>query len=899
MRSLFSIATLLIIAIAAQAAKLEGVVKDASGAVIAGASVQAKGPSALQTTTDDHGHFQFDPVDAGSWTITVEHAGFAPATASITLAAADARELNFELKIAEVQTEVEVAGKRSSLANSDPNYVALRNALPSEAWHTENIQLTRDLATITLRTGQIVFLPPVLNRICAAVFVGDGRLQLKAALEIESANIRKITGNPEIDEEFTSAILYFTDATADEIKKQSRTMEINTAAANALKDFRSRVRHQPEHPRSMIESLLTGADTVNIEADMLGELYNPAQGPSFRAYIHGKKLGDLRFLDIPQGAMPQLPSPEEIGLISFDPVGEHDAILYLSHRLEEWKQDKANNAENKRTVVAQHYRIETAIGRNNHLASIADVHFSDAVDGARVIHFGLLPALRVTRVMLDNHEIPYIQEARREDGSFYVIMPQPMNKDAAYQLRIEYEGDHVISSEGAGNFSVDARESWYPVLNAFLDRATYDLVFKVPKAYTVVSVGRQVSDNKEGDSAVTEWVSDIPLAVAGFNYGYFKKKQVVDSVTKYTVESYATSEVPDYLHNAAEHQNLTPAALADRAIVDGQNSIRLFEHWFGDCPYGRIAITQQPSWQYGQSWPSLVYLPLFAFFDATQRYLLMGSNEFRYHNFIEEVTPHEISHQWWGHMVGWASYRDQWLSEGFAEFSAGLFVEQTEKKEELDHFWKRLQEEITNKNQYGISANEAGPLWMGLRLDSYRSPGAYNRLVYPKGAYILQMLRMLMREDKTGDEDFITMMKDYVQTHLHRNATTESFANVVDKHMKPVLDMQGNHRIDWFFRDWIYSTEMPRYKLEYSFSNQGGKTQFTGKLTQSDVSQNFMMRVPIYFEIDGKIIRAGYIAMHGSTTSNEVKITLPKKPKRVLIAPFHDVLASEISIKEV
>ena len=30
---------------------------------------------------------------------------------------------------------------------------------------------------------------------------------------------------------------------------------------------------------------------------------------------------------------------------------------------------------------------------------------------------------------------------------------------------------------------------------------------------------------------------------------------------------------------------------------------------------------------------------------------------------------------------------------------------------------------------------------MGLRLNTFHSPGAYNRLVYPKGAYILQMLR--------------------------------------------------------------------------------------------------------------------------------------------------------------
>ena len=103
-------------------------------------------------------------------------------------------------------------------------------------------------------------------------------------------------------------------------------------------------------------------------------------------------------------------------------------------------------------------------------------------------------------------------------------MPQAMRREASYKLRIEYEGDHVITSQGNGNFAVGARTSWYPSLNTFLDRATYELIFKVPKSYTVVSIGKLVKESKEEDFAVSEWKSDVPLAVAGFNYGLFKKE---------------------------------------------------------------------------------------------------------------------------------------------------------------------------------------------------------------------------------------------------------------------------------------------------------------------------------------------------------------------------------------
>ncbi len=119
---------------------------------------------------------------------------------------------------------------------------------------------------------------------------------------------------------------------------------------------------------------------------------------------------------------------------------------------------------------------------------------------------------------------------------------------------------------------------------------------------------------------------------------------------------------------------LTPSSVAQNTLVDAQNSIRVFEHWFGKVPYGRIAITQQPQFNFGQSWPSLVYLPVSAFLDSTQRWLLMGTSAFNFANFVDELTPHEVAHQWWGHAVGWASYHDQWLSEGFADYSAALFL---------------------------------------------------------------------------------------------------------------------------------------------------------------------------------------------------------------------------------
>jgi len=442
---------------------------------------------------------------------------------------------------------------------------------------------------------------------------------------------------------------------------------------------------------------------------------------------------------------------------------------------------------------------------------------------------------------------------------------------------------------------VGARTSWYPSVNAFGDRSTFDLTFKVPHQYTLVGVGKLVKEWREEDFAASQWTSDIPLAVAGFNYGIFKKKQRTDDATKYEIEGYATSEMPAYLQHA--QFAMTPSHLSENAMIDAENAIRLYSQYFGEAPYGRIAITQQPQFNFGQSWPTLVYLPISAFLDSTQRWMLMGQQAFRFADFIQEVTPHEVSHQWWGHMVGWATYHDQWLSEGFADFSAGLFLQFIEKTpDKYLKYWDNARKTILEKNQFGMNANGAGPLWMGLRLNTHKTPGAYNRLVYPKGGYIVHMLRSMMRDPKTHDANFIAMMKDFVHTHYNQNASTADFQQIVEKHMTPAMNLDGNGRMDWFFNEWVFGTEVPGYRLDYSLAEEGGKVVLKGMVEQTGVPATFKMLVPLYLDFTGKPAMVGQIALAGSVKSKEFRITLPQRPKRVLLCAEHDVLASEVVV---
>ena len=886
-------AALALLPASASAATISGSVKDPSGAPVAGVAVfirsmpAAGAPRTVQT--DAAGTFRAADLLPGHYLVHISRPGFDTFEADVTADEGKDAAIEIRLKVTELKQEIEVPGGRRAIL--DPVYRSLRDAGVGDGFTVENIVLHRDNGTITLKNGTLALTAPVMGRDTTAVFTGEGELSFMPALFVERDHLKIMTDQESVHETFDRAMFCFTDDTGKEIRAQAKAHAADPKLADTLRDFRRHIRTRPENARSYLDYQLS---TENVEADITADLYNPSQPGFFSAYLHGRKHSDLRFDVRPRGMMPDL-APEEVGLVNLDPGGDQEGIWYLAHLKSEMDQGKASSSQDLRVVGAERYRIETVIAKNDHFTATAEIHFRAVTNGDRVIKFGLLPSLRVTRVSSGGRDVPFVQEGRNLDGSFFVVMPQPMPRGSRHDLTVEYQGDKVVRNAGGGNFSVGARTSWYPSLNTFRDHTLYHLVFKVPKDYTLVSVGKLVKEWKEEGFACTEWESDIPMAVAGFNYGLFKKKQLTDSQTGIVVEGYAASEAPAYLKGAESVGavgSMAPSNLLERAMTEAQNSERVFNAWFGKSEFPRIAITQQPQFNFGQSWPTLVYLPMAAFLDSTQRWQLMQHISSRLSEFVDEVTAHEVSHQWWGHEVGWSSYHDQWLSEGFAFFSAGLYLQLTEKDQsKYLAYWQHARELLSQKNNFGRRPGDAGPVWMGLRLNSEKNAGAYNAVVYRKGGYVLHMLRQLMWDLKEGDRPFIAMMKDFVDTHRNGNASTEDFQRVAEKHMRPNMNLMGDGKLNWFFSEWVYGTALPKYKFEYTVTpDADGKWLLNGSLTQSEVPDNFVMQVPLYVDFDGQPRRLGQVRITGNTTVGDLKVKLPAKPKKVSINAFHDVL---------
>jgi hypothetical protein len=616
------------------------------------------------------------------------------------------------------------------------------------------------------------------------------------------------------------------------------------------------------------------------------------------AAIHTRKYPHLSFVFDPRGA--EIVAPEEVELMNWNDWGESIPLAF--HRAGEYANGAPNSNEANSPYRILNEDLDISIEKNGFLSGIATVQLRAEQDGVAVVPLDLYPTLRVSRAeTVTGDALDFVQERKEDDPDFGVVLAKPLKKGESTSIRVTYSGKDVVMNEGGANYYPVARESWYPNAASGLGNyAMYRMVFHVPKGLELIATGTKVSESGEGKMTTTEWKTDVPLAVVGFNLGHFTMKEATvpgklgDNLT---IDAYANTTLPDNLEHMSGgvlgSLNTTP--MLPVQLSQGEVAAQLYTNYFGELPFSRVALTQQYACNYGQSWPMLVYLPICGFLDKTQQHFMGLSPENMY---WKVVTPHEVAHQWWGQTVGFRSYRDQWMSEGFANTSASIFLQVTRAKpDDFREFWKEQRKLITEKNAQGFRPIDVGPVTMGIRLSTEKTGwDIYQNLVYPKGAYILHMIRMMMWSSHDKDDRFRATMHDFLNTYRLRAATTEDFKAVVEKHMSPQMNLDNNQRMDWFFNQYVYGTDLPSYHFESQVTPNAEGSSIHFKLTQSGVPPTFKMPVPIYLEMaDGTVLHLGRVAIVGSTPVEQT-VQVPKLSspiKRVSINDFYDVLSTE------
>jgi len=765
---------------------------------------------------------------------------------------------------------------------------------PAQVYVIRNGQITRDRVKFYFNQGFLGFFTPVAGEITGAVFTGEGEVLMVPPNDVEKRNLAQFTQAPILEEQFTTAILRFTDATARELLAFSRKPDPD----------------DPEQPTGFTETWnptlhsLNPDYTVRILQDLLGARNQP--------YFHARIQGaDLRVFEVNVDERQR----EAVTVGAARRSGERvfaDLWCVFPSRTSATRFGK----QREDSVGIDSYRIETRIGEDHSLEGRAELRMESLSGTDRVLVFELSRWLKVTGVkdeqgqslvVFQNRSEEESEAAARDDNWIVVVLPAPRPPGEKFRLSFAYQGN-VIANVGNGVLYVGARGSWYPN-RGLAPPASYDLSFEYPKGLTLVATGERVEEGTSGGITRSRWRSDGVFRVVGFNLGSYTSVQ--RAVGKASVEVYATREAEADLerkHAAAQPPGvivtpplsgegsrvavrvvptpappLAPSALLDRVADRAARALQLFEKLFGPFPYSRLAISQIPG-NFGQGWPELVYLPTLSFLTGSELTELgvVGKSDTLLN---EGMVAHEIAHQWWGNQLGWAAYHDQWVSEGLASYSAALYLAQEKDGEKkFRDYLSGFRRDLLAKTRSGNTVESGGPIWLGQRLSNSLNPDGYTQIVYKKAPWVLHMLRVILRDPASGsDERFFRMLREFAAAHRGESVSTEDFVGHAEKYMTPVTDLEHNGRLDWFFDEWVYETGIPTYSLSASTRRlAANRFVVQGKIEQSGVSSGFEMLVPVV-AVYGKEKKIPLGQVPVSETGGRFKFTVTSRPLHVAI----------------
>ena len=762
---------------------------------------------------------------------------------------------------------------------------------------SNRIELRRGGVELYFEEGKLAFFAPNDGHITGFIFSGRGHILAFPRELVEKQQMARFLGTPVLDQEFLSAYVRFTDDAADDLLRQFKTAnlapQLDSAFAslsdpflaqfNPSQSFRILEDHLSQNPRPYFYAALEGVETGGFDL-----LYDPQR---IEQVLLGqrRKSGDFSHYDAwASYSVPGIVPP---------PVD----------------------------FRALDYAINTTVMPDNSLDATAIIHIRAETSGERVLTFQLSRALRADTVTgAQDKPLPYFQNEgmnlqqlnARGNDYLHVVLPQSSQKGQEFTLRLHYRGN-VIQDAGNGVLFVGARESWYPHLGDQADFAAYDLTMRWPRHLKLVATGAKIDEQDSGEFRVGHWRSVKPLAIAGFNLGEYASSSLTDESR--TIDVYANRQLEQALSNRLDAMNpdslpavdvpygmprgtnraavqppmASPADALKHLAKDIDSSISFYESFSGPFPFRTLSVSQIPG-GFGQGWPGLLYLSTFSFL-STEAQNRAGLSSAGQEAFTDIVPYHEVAHQWWGNVVGWSSYRDQWIDEAIANYLALLFADSRKPSQHalrvwLDRYRKQLEDKVPGSDTPG---GDIGALTLGNRLNSSKSPNGFEDVIYSKGSWVIHMLREMLRQPGAKDPDarFVALLRTISAKYAYRALSTDDLQKEVEAVMTPSMDLEGGHSMEWFFEQWVRGTGIPRYRVEFSTHPTEKGLVVRGKLFQQNVPHYFITSVPLYANNGpGHLVFLGDVVAAGPETSFHFAVKLP--PHKLVIDPQMTLLGT-------
>ena len=755
----------------------------------------------------------------------------------------------------------------------------------------KDLELKKDRVQLKL-TGVVYLSQPIDGQITGAVFIGEGRFVAETPpSEFEKENLKRLIGSDVVVSDFKTAVFRFTDDTATRFgAARSETGQVNDRAQKLAREADERTMRQ------------VGA---NLPARLAISMLNAEKPGFFFATFDGGKRGRFSMLLDHQTRIPVANfgiNAGEKGLIwAYDSPLYFTVVWLAFYSLEDYQRGAVAYSDASDQIDIKHYRMNVDLRQHKNMTRLhAHLEAEPTAPNVRALTFNvgeglgemdderLKKTMRIKSVRRAGVDLFAAQEDW--ESGFTVFLPSTLKAGEKLELDMTLEGDFVSGVDYGDSFlyvrSLALKDVYYPRSNTTwyprhgdLDRATYDITFRHPKNLIVASVGARASENADPEdkvASISRYEMKLPVSFVTFALGPFKRYH--DTV------KWEKGNTPTPLEFNSMPGDLV-AIKEDFMLAEINNSVRYFTILFGDYPYPVFAAAFHP-FAFGQGFPSLLMIP------PTDR-----DSKFVYH-----FIAHETAHQWWGNIVSWRSYRDQWLSEGFAHYSGLLYIGvrkgEDAKKEVLGLMRSSLKDPPRTLTGPGKGRLvDVGPIILGRRLNTTKTLGAYQTLIYDKGGLVLRMLHFMLSDPNTGDgQAFFTMMTDFVERYRNKTASSDDFRMVVNEHFakSPIAKRYGMKSLDWLFAQAIYQTALPSYELRYRIEDQPeGKVLVSGTIEQRDAPGDWVMVLPVKFSFGDKKEAAGTVFVDGKSSPFQIK--LPARPRKVELDPDRWILSGGVS----
>jgi aminopeptidase N len=480
------------------------------------------------------------------------------------------------------------------------------------------------------------------------------------------------------------------------------------------------------------------------------------------------------------------------------------------------------------------------------------------------LDFGALP---IDAVRVGTETAQFEQRA----GHLNVTLPHAAGAQEQLNITVTYHGRPtdglILTNDKDGHPSAtgdnwpDRVHNWIPSLDHPAAKATVNFNVTVPAGNTVVANGK---------------LEGISTYAPGWPIWLFKESKPIPPYCMIVaVGKFAEVAPPKMAINGGHVIDLayyvppSEQSLALSGFTPAPLALKFYGETIAPYPYEKLAHIVGAT-RYGGMENSSAIVYSSGLLDPNPNAPV--DQHFNLRRALVEVVAHETAHQWFGDAVTPATWADLWLSEGFATYFAGLFIEHEEGAAAFHNYMRRAAD-----NYLTYERKRNAPIY---DRDTEKLTDLLNENNYQKGAWVLHMLRAQL-----GDAKFFAGLRRYYQAHLNANATTED--------LRAALEQESGQDLREFFTRWVYASGHPRYAFAWTWQARGRSGGvLTLTLRQTQTGEPFLMPLSV------EIIGAGEkrrVLMKPTGRMTVLSVPQARRPSGVRLDPDDEVLKEVVT----